>query len=305
MKKVGHYRRAVWISENPRTLSRVLRQCLRTIPENELHVFEYTPEEQCLVARVNEGNGAIYLHLVVYERGAGAAVIPIVRRARAAEAGEAAPPQGREFIQAQLFCLVRRDHVIWTTHNAVLRDTSVYDLFAKLIESLVDEGAETQFQFQAILDAGVYSRAFDRGIEEIDLGLGDFQSTLEILINDGHLPDDGFFGGLRSLVRRRPTQAEINAAGMVEARLSLKPGRDWSRPHVTSLLSKLASTVVGNPADEFTIVTKDGIRLTRDKMSIHKEFSVEGNRRVLSSPDVEAHQRRIMRELEITGVIDN
>ena len=194
------------------------------------------------------------------------------------------------------------------THNSALRDASIYDVFAKFIESLPEDDEEdiaaTAFQFRAILDEAAYERAFSRGIEEIDLGLGNFESTLETLTRGGALPQPGFLAGLMSLVRRRPTNAELRAASMVEARISLRPGRDWDKPHVTSLLAKVAENVMNGHDDQFAIVTKDGFRLTRDKMSVHKEYRVDGNSRVLNSLEVDAALAGMFAELEQSLVID-
>lgn len=303
MKKVGHYRRAIWLAAQHRTLSRVVRDCLEAVPQNQLHVFDYSATEQALLARSNVQDGRLFLHLVVYERGAGAAVIPIVRQAREAQADEVPPPPDREYIVAQVFLLIRRDHVVWTTHNSVFRDSSIYDLVAKLISSLMPNNPEVQFQFRAIIDRDVYRQVFENGIEEIDLGLGDFQSTLEQLIGDGALPDAPFIEQLKSLVRRRPTAAEVRAASMVEAILTLKPGRDWNKPNVTPLLQKVAEGAIEGD-EEFTILAKGGLRLTRDRMTVQQEFRADGNRRILSSIAVETAHRRIMQDLERLGVIE-
>ncbi len=313
MKKVAHYRRAVWVLPTERTLFDVLSACVGRIASRTLHVFEYTDTLLCLTARFSPRRpiDALFLQFVVYERGAGAAIIPTVIRAAQADAGEAAPPAGSEYILSQIFCRVQGNHVVWMTHNSALRDASIYDVFAKFIESLPDADAEdedvaaTGFQFRAILDREAYERAFTQGIEEIDLGLGDFQSTLEALTDRNTLPRPGFLSSMTSLVRRRPTREEIRAAALVEARISLRPGRDWNKPHVTSLLAKVAENVMNSTDDEFAIVTKDGFRLTRDKMSVHKEYRVDGNSRVLNSNDVEAALALMFTQLEQSLVIDD
>ncbi|NMG39899.1 hypothetical protein GRZ55_11655 [Chelativorans sp. ZYF759] len=303
MKKVGHYRRAVWLQSRGTTLQSALGRAIAAIPAQTLHAFDVNDDEQCLVAVANSVAGSVFLHLVVYEQGAGAAVISTLTRARQANANEEPPPAGREYIISQVFCHVQGNHVIWTTHNTPLRDASIYMLFAGFLESLIGAQAPTQFGLRAILDQAAYRRAFQRGIEEIDLGLGDFRSTLERLVSGGNLPRMGFVDHLRSLVGTTPTRQELEAAAMVEGRLTLRPGRDWSHPQVASVLSKVARSVVANHSDEFTILTKDGLRLTRDKMTVQRDYRVDGNKRVLNQPQVRQSLQRIFGELQNAGVI--
>lgn len=303
MKKVGHYRRAVWLRNQGTTLQSALNICIRKIAQQTLHVFDVAADEKCLVAVATPGGRSTFLHFVVYEAGAGAAVISTMLRAQQADAREVGPPQGREFIIAQVFCHVQDDHVLWTTHNSALRDASIYGLFTEFIDSLHPSPAPTQFELRALLDQAAYRKAFRRGIAEIDLGVGDFRSTLERLVNGGSLPRMGFIDHLASIVGSAPTQDEIKAASLIEGRLTLRPGRDWNSPHVTAVMSKMADAVVANHTDEFTIITKDGFRLTRDKMSVHKEYKVDGNKRVLNQAQVRQSLDRIFSDLQAAGVV--
>jgi len=300
MKKTAHYRRVIWFSDSPRPLGTVLKEFLDKVPTTELPpVFSHANEYDCVIARRSIANEPLFLQFVVYERGAPAAIIPEATAVEALEAGIANPPEGTEFIQSQLFCIVRGNDVLWTSHNTPLREGKINLLFAELIQSLGSH--ETKFGLQAKLDEKAFGKAFKLGIAEIDLGVGDFKPVLEALISPSGIPG---LEALKSLVTKKPSTAAIRAAADVQGRMVLKPGRRWSRPHVKTLLSNMASNVLSSHEGEFVIVTKGGIRITQRKMSVHKEYDVHGDKQILNPLACQGKLASVLHELDIAGLLE-
>ncbi|GAB4237183.1 MAG: hypothetical protein Kow0032_22790 [Methyloligellaceae bacterium] len=300
MKKTAHYRRAVWFSESPQPLSTVLKNCFQNTPESVAPVYPFGTES-CVVAKRSINTGPIFLHLVTYEGGAPAAVIVEATDTGSWEADTEEPPDGREFIRSQLFCLVRGNDVVWTAHNGTLRDGPINALLHGLINNVPSEAGDTMFELQAKLDKEAFEQAFKLGIAEIDLGVGDFKPTLEALLSKNGI---ACLNPLRSIIYNDPSAEEVEAASDVQAKLVLKPGRRWDKPHVKELLSNMASSVVDNHEDEFVIVTKNGMRLTRRKMSVHKEYDAVGNRQILNATDVHAKLVSILNDLDEAGILE-
>jgi hypothetical protein len=301
MKKTAHYRRAIW-TDNSKKLSKILKSCLGTVPSSTAHLFNVDDDLDCVVAASTTSSEPIFLQLVTYEAGAPAPVIAAnVTSSGLLRADTANAPQGKEYIRSQLFCVVGGNDVVWTSHNTPLREGAISSLLIKLVESLSTDASDAMFGLQAQLDREAFKKAFKKGIAEIDLGLGDFQSALEELVNEGKIPG---MGALGALIAKSPTVDEIRAAANLRGKLVLKAGRKWDKPDVRALLEKMALSVFAGHEDEFVIVTKDGMRLTKRKMSVHKDYDVQGTKQILSRGDVSLKLARIFSELKKAGLVE-
>ncbi len=76
-------------------------------------------------------------------------------------------------------------------------------------------------------------------------------------------------------------------------------------PQVKALTADMATSLLDSDEDgQFAIVLKNGFRLTRDRMSVKRSYSAEGNKHVLSPVDVQAKLTSAMDELFESGVLE-
>ncbi|WP_306016909.1 hypothetical protein [Oceanicaulis sp. MMSF_3324] len=301
MKKTAHYRYAAWFNEG-HALEPILRECLEAVADEIAPDFDVWGDQRCTIARRPAGDGELFLHMVTYEQGAPAAVIEAALAGRERQTDTESPPDGKEYIQSQVFLLIRGNDVVWTTHNSTLREGRITALLHRFIDSHSEDEEYRQFALQARVDREVFRRAFATGIEEIDLDIGGFRETLDHLVRNGQIPG---MNPLMALVGRRLTPEEIEAAEHLIGRLSLKPGRDWKMPQVKALTADMATSLLDSDEDgQFAIVLKNGFRLTRDRMSVKRSYSAEGNKHVLSPVDVQAKLTSAMDELFESGVLE-
>ncbi|WP_370311698.1 hypothetical protein [Sagittula sp.] len=282
-KKTAHYRRASQTIGEGTALQNALDLCRDQYPAEAYPVFPFKNGVDAIVASHDrDRHGRDYLHLVTFEEGAGAAVIQTIRRAGVAE--EPAPRE-KQFIQSQVYLVCRSDDVVFTTHNSPVRDSSISVLLNKLLEAFCPD--EAAYLLTATLDERRYRAMMQDGIEEIDLDVGGYRSTLEYLSNQGQIPNAGLFSMLKSLVSDDATPEELEAAERIMGRLTLRPGRAWDQPQVRELMLEMAEEVLDDGHDEgFAIVTKSGVRITRDSVRVRDDFRVDGNRRVIDTVQV-------------------
>ncbi|MBL4645272.1 MAG: hypothetical protein JKY99_02305 [Rhizobiales bacterium] len=304
MKKTSHYRRAIWMDSVNDTLSDVIEARIVDIDENIQTVFQTSGDFSCMLARRSIHGNVRFLHFVTYEEGAPVAIINTQIQDGAADADEQDPEGENEYILSQLFCLISGNNIIWVTHNDALRDGKIQNVLASFLGSDGSGAQHDAFQFQVVLDQQVVEQAFADGIEEIDLGIGAFAPTLDRVANGGEIPAEGILASLASIFRSPATATQLAAAADIEGKLILRPGRSWEIPRVRELLTSMASSIHANYEDEFVIVTKSGLRLTRDKMSLKRVCEVHGNRRVLNSQELERHMRIILTNMRDTGIVD-
>jgi hypothetical protein len=306
MQKNAQYRRAIWLGENQHNLGELAEAALAAFTHVQVPRFPIYGNTECIIARKTLADGRRYLHFVVFETGAPVAIIQteVQGTVDEVEASEQNPEGGQEYIQHQVFCLLQDNHIVWTTHNQTLRDSYMPLLFIALFRAagIINHISITQLMFQIVLDEAKVQELFSQGIREIDLGLGAFRPTLERIAAGGQLPGDGFMGILTGLFTQIPSAEDLQAAERIEGKLVLRAGRDWDRPEVIELMSSISNNV--RHEEEFVIVTKSGLRLTRDKMSLHRPFDVDGNKRVLVSMQVDAAFRDLFATLQEDGLLD-
>lgn len=305
MRKSAHYRRAVWFNDGNFDLQSALNVALDEW--NGTDVFRIFDDTDCMIARRFDVNRRLFISLIAFERGAGAAVIPAVRADADIDTDEANAPDGMEYVQAQLLCLVSGDDLLWTTHNSSIRETTVRHYLLKLLEAFHPDEEAANFALRAELDVEQLNRAFDDGIEEIDLNLGGFRATMEEALGFGPREQHGLLSHLKSLVSDHPTPEDLDAASDIGLRVAFKPGKRWRRENVKELMSEMGQNLYQQRAeyeDGFAIVTKSGLRLTHEKLTVHRPFAVEGNKRTVNPFQVRDRLDEIMTMLLEGGVLD-
>lgn len=305
MKKSAHYRRCVNFDDQRYNLQETLQRVLRNAPANATPTYPLLGDSVCLVARRPRTRGRLFLNLIAIERGAGAAVVQALRDAEEVDTDEAGPPQGSEFVQAQVLCLVDGNVVLWTTHNSVLRESSVSTYLQRLIQHFGGDDDDHNFLLRADLDAAQLNAALENGIEAIDLNVGGFRSTLEEAFDVRQPGRGGVIGHLLSFVRERPTAEEMEAAADISVKFTLLPGRAWRQENVRDFLADVGRELYEQRdeyEDGFAIVTKNGMRLTRSKLTVSRAFNADGNRALINALQVRDRLHEIMDELQGNGV---
>lgn len=287
---------------NATTLQRALDLCRDEYPARAYPTYHFKNGVDAIVATHEARNGLDFLHIVTFEEGAGAAVIETIERTGV---NEEPAPRAKQYIQSQFYLLCRGDDVVFTSHNAPLRDSAASVLLNQLIDSFSEDEPAASFILTATLDEDRFRDLMNDGIQEIDLDVGAYRSTLEYLGNRGQIEDGGLFSVLKSFVTNDVTDEEREAAEKIMARLTLRPGRDWDDMHVKELLAEMATDLVDDGLDNgFAIVTKSGLRITRDSVRVRDDFHVDGNRRVVDVIQVRSALSEAFEQFQEMGVLD-
>lgn len=301
MLKTAHYRLSSVVIGEQCVLADAISTVQENYPARGFPVFEFKPSIDCIVARHEAIGHLQFLHLVTFERGAGAAVIEVIQNAAV---DEQPAPDEKEFIQSQLFLLCEGADIIWCSHNNVLRDSSVGHLVNKLIERFFGSQNPPQFQLEAHVDEDQFRNLMRDGIEEIDLAVGGYRETLEYLLQDGRIERAGLLSVLQSIMPQNLTAEDRIAAERISPRLTLRPGRDWDDFHVKEVMVGMAENVLEEMDDGFSIITKNGLRITSSMMRVRQSFNVDGNRRVIDVGQVRAALIQAHNDFRTMGIIE-
>jgi hypothetical protein len=286
LKKPAHLRKALHVLGTDVSIQQAVAKCRDNYPSDGTFPYiDFIEGTECIVAKHETHDTREFLHLVTFERGAGAAVIETLRDIRI---DEEPAPQDSEFIQSQVFLICSDGNVIFSTHNSPIHDTRIGTLLNNLINAFSEYDEPPSYVLKATLDEECYRQLMDQGIGEIDLNVVGYKQTLDYLLSNGQIQNAGFFSLLSSLVSEDISPEEKEAATKIAGRIILKPGHDWKDVHVKSLLTNMAKDLLDNDdlEDGFAIVTKNGLRITQDSVRIKETIRVEGNRRIVSVPQM-------------------
>jgi len=221
------------------------------------------------------------LHLIVYEQGAGAAVVATIEDSDRVEIAETPPPNHREFIETQLFLICEGDHVLWTCHNSALRVASVSALLERLFDAFLKREQIPGLFLLAIADTNKYVGLLADGIGCIELDFFGYREAFEYAKQHGKLEKAGWFSDLIGFMLSDDDSSEV--MNRMKTRVILKPGRDWAVPSIKTHLSHIAKTALTNVSEgsEVTIVTKSGNKIKSSELLVKEIIDVDGNRRLL------------------------
>lgn len=282
MQKVANYRRALWLVDEGPTLEQILARCLNLCPDVASTKFEYRQGVDIQIAnRCTNGSG-VGCYFTIFSEGSPTGTVDN----GGASVHRRSAPAGEEFLKTGIYIVVQDDNVGYLA-NGHTNDGQITGILHKFFERCGEPKASTQFHLTPRADRREIERLLRVGVKSIDLGISAFNSTIEDINNEAAEAQNEqlaslrngikeVFSGVAQIVRSGRTYEEIVAASDIQARIHL--GYDGRTAN--KLLPEVLATIGGDIAEtdeEFRIVTKHDVIITRDKLVVKHEISVEGD----------------------------
>lgn len=293
IQKTAHYRFAdISYGENTNSsiqmswsLERHLNICKNQYPDDKLPTFEFIEQSECLIASHETINSKTRIHLIIYEQGAGAAVVATLQNTVDVKIDEAPPPNDREFIEAQLFIICEGNHVLWVSHNKSLRIGTIQKVIKQLFDTYLKQPATPNILLLAIADTNKFASLLKDGISSIEMDFFGYREAFEYAKQNEKVDGAGLFSNLFSMLKSDAEPSD--AMARMKTRVSLKPGRDWAIPSIKAHLESVANSAMDNADEdtEVTIVTKTNIKIKSSSLMVRENISVSGDKRILNIAD--------------------
>lgn len=306
MHKVANYRRAVWIVQDGRLLEAIVRAKLGNCPDVESTKFEYKADVDVQIAERSINGQGIGCYFTLFSEGTPAATVDNggsrVHRRPA--------PAGEEFLRTGIYLLIEGNHVGYVA-NGHTNDGQITGLLHKFLQQNGAPNDETQFQLMARADRREIERLLRVGVKSIDLGMSSFLATIEDLNAAAPAPGVSNFidgardmgrGLLKIIGRDRPPQ-EAEAASELQARVHLGYDGRAANALLPIMLARIGNEI-HDQADEFKIVTRQDVIITRDKLVVKREVDIEGDEIALDPASAFAALRFAMGEWRKTGLLE-
>ncbi|PDT33062.1 MULTISPECIES: hypothetical protein [Sinorhizobium] len=309
MQKTAQYRRAIWGADN-RGVEHFLRQALGRAPEVADTKFSYRAGVDAQIVRRSTQGRGLGVVFAMFSEGSSASVVenggPQITRTPA--------PRGREFLKTEVHLVIEGDHMAYLA-NGQTNDGQITNLVSKFLEEQGVNRANTQFAFMPRSNRREIERLLRVGVKSIDLGISSFLTTVEDVNNHqrAHAPPRGMDGirqigdGLSQVMRnafgRHRTPEEIQAASEIQARIHLGYDGRGADAILPQLMTDVAERVA-NSGEEFSIVTKHDVVITREKLVVKQDVNIEGDDITLNADSTFATLRDCLRQWRNDGVLD-
>ena len=306
IKKTVHFRRAVEMTGTGATLQESLEQCKSGYPKSGYPKYNFRSGIDAIIVKHNNESDKCFLHIVTFEENAGTAVVETLEQLGVAEHPA---PRAKQYILSQVYLLCRDDNIIFISHNRWLRDIAVFLLLKKLIASFSKSKTAADYKPVAVVDEDRVNKYLSKGVKSIDLNVGGYRPTLEYIANKGRMEKPPLLSALGSFTTDDLTPEKLRAAEKVMSHLTLKAGRNWDNLHVKNLMTKIATDVFSEnhtdrSTDGFSIITKDGFRITQEDIMIKQQVELDGNRRIIGTAQVQESLSDAFDNLLVMGVLE-
>lgn len=293
VQKTAHYRFAEINYDDDETpvirsswsLEQHLNHCKTQYPGNTFPTFEFIDQSECLIASQKTINGKTRIHLIIYEQGAGAAVVATLQNSVDVQINEALPPNNGQFIEAQLFIICKENHVLWVSHNKSLRVGTIQGLLKRLLETYLGQQTIPNILLLAVADTDKFVDLLNDGISSIEMDFFGYREAYEYAQQNERVDGAGFFSNLMGNIKSDADSSD--AMDRIKTRVSLKPGHNWAIPSIRAHLESVANSAMNNVDEdtEVTIVTKTGNKIKSSSLMVRENINVDGDKRILRIGD--------------------
>lgn len=289
--KTLHYLRSVH-DEQPRLIEASIRVMLRrrrVCKDTELDLGDQS------IIRVQHRQSAaagkpVLLHLVRYVPGEKAATIDPDPDGAEDPGDVQLPPKGKEFKAGECFLLVRGADVLFCASGISQAATRLY--LGKLFNEVGVEPDLCQFDLRPAADLDRLAIIRERGVSSIQLGSVAYEASRKLLPKNDSLSRrmlKSVSDQVSALVARDDTVLEQRVMEDLIVNVELKlQGNTFADIEAQRSIDQVAIALLADDHDNqgFTIVTRDGNRLSDLSVRLHKRVKVASSNNSVEHPSV-------------------
>lgn len=272
--KTLHYRRAKWVHVG-QTLESLIRQAVQQLPTAEDRKIEHGEDHFVICLRTRRRQaGGVFLHLTADTPGEAASTVPRQLNHADLDVGAVPPPQDAEYMDGDAFLFVRDDHVCFCSSG--MRDGGIQYFLARLFEKADLGHNAALFVLDKVADADKLALIEENGVKEIVLNASVFEA-----VSHYNARRQEPVGMLRAVGQKlyslladdnedRQDNLSVQISIGADGRVHHNEDRGYNR------LAELAEQLLDGvqDGDSFTIITKDGQKITAGKIILQKPASL-------------------------------
>jgi hypothetical protein len=282
MLKTIHFRNVEWFG-NQENLLNLVTQALVGRPN--VNDTEFPSEGQvCEVRHRHMAQNEARLHVSMHVPGAEKAVSPRAVGQAAADLASTAPPQNSEFTEREIAVVIRPDRIGYVVAGRA-RSSTVRNVLSGLITLGHGAGIGNRLNLSARADQAAIQQLLADGVKSFDLGLT-LPTVNAMNVVDGQpLPLGRTIGraiaqSISARFLEDHEDGHIDELANMNASITINARRGAPEAEIEAL-TKLATEAVESD-DEFTLKTRNGAKISREKLILTATYNQPGDAPVLS-----------------------
>ena len=319
--KKFYYRRVSWQSKDKSTLEKMLKNAHSQFKTAGERTFLKTDGEvQGASYKIEDKHRGIYLHIGVCKPGESASVIDGDKTLAESNTDEHPAPEGKEFLDGEIFAYVRKNHIIFCTTN--LQETILKFYLRKILGKCGFTAIEQTLELHSIARTNTIKMIKNEGIKSIDLNMSLYDASmlrLEKKEKKSHGLYTALVDQLETIFAQDPDHATIEEMENVNVKLSLTfDGTEAHRNRkkqefgiVGKKHLELAASEIINDYDpdsdlneNFVILTNEDNKIYPSQIQVSTKIKVNKIGKSVSKIDAWKHLRIYYNDLKSTGVLN-
>jgi hypothetical protein len=311
--KKFYYRRARWNEQGNHTLENLLKDAHNKLPTVGHRTFGSSNNE-LKGADFKANDKGLFLHIASYVPGQPTSTIDKDGAVNSATITAELAPEGKDFMDGDIFALVKDNHVILCPSG--VREGVAASYFLYILEASKQKLVASSLELDKVSNTSKLKMIRTEGVKELQFSSSLYQASLHDLVNHQSTSSKllaPISAQIKSVFAKDTMLNDITELENLNIKLSLKfDGTEGRRKHGNpnfgdagrERLVKTAEMVL-NEADDggFVIVTGAGNKITAGEVRIADDLPIKVHGKSLNCSDAWEKLAQYFDQLKINGVL--
>lgn len=313
-----YYRRATWAEQGKDSLQELLTACHDLLPTTGQRTYP-TVSGEVKGARYQNSPDGLFLQIASYVPDEPTSTIEKNKDTATATIQAERAPTGRDYLDGDIFVLVKGNHVVLCPSGA--REGTAIQYIRNILNQTGHRDISMTFELEKIAKTSKINMIREEGVSEILLQSSLYDASLKQLDAEHpkvlELPAT-VAQQLRQVFAKDPALKDISEAENLNVSLSIKfDGKEGRKKvHKNSQfgvighkrLYEVSADVLEqyevDDSESFTIVTGAGNRITADEVRVSDSMQIETLGKSLSYDDAREKIRAYLDRLKLSGILE-
>lgn len=300
-----YYRRASWINQNPPSLQDVLDEAHAHLSTTSERTFSYQEGKTVGLAWKQKRNSHALGHLAYFVPDQPTSLVPIPSGHASDDTDEHPPPPGTNFLEGDIFYLVRDDQVLLCPSET--REAALSAYFESLVDRRLGRSLAAAMSLEPVAQYDKVRLLEQEGVKKLRLKASLYEASVDHLERTTVRKTllGTFTDTLRDLFRGDEELQDIEAKENLMVRLEIsfdsrKRGGRLGKRRIEEIADKV---VRDGEKEGFSIVTGTGKILTPEEIRLSKQAYIRAHGRSVDRDDAWRKLEEYYRDLARAGAL--
>jgi hypothetical protein len=310
-----YYRRARWDNQGKSTLETLLKDAHANLPTVGHRTFKTSSGSELKGANFDTTDKGVFLHIVSCTPDQPTSTVNKDKSASSATIMAEPAPTGKDFMDGDIFLLIKDNHVILCPSG--VRESVANTYFWHILDKSKQKSVAGSLELDKVSNTSKLQMINMEGVKELQMTTSLYQASLHQLGKGQSMPSSALWPSISSQFRhifnQDPALKDISELENLNVTLSLKfDGAEGRKKHKNPnfgdagrerLLKTAKMMLEENDEDGFVIITGGNNRITADEVRISDSYTIKVLGKSLNCSDAWEKLEQYFNKLKITGAL--